>query len=301
MAQQQPDIVVLYGDRLELLPIATAAVLTRTPIAHVCGGDVTEGALDEQVRHAVTKMAHLHFPSTPLSARRVRQMGEDPTRIHCVGDPALDHFVHGEHASPNELTELLGFTPDHRTLLITLHPETASGSTMSLQSAEFCSALQDFEGSLVITAPAPDPGHQTVRTAMERLASQHPRAVFIESLGSRRYRGLLKRVGAMAGNSSSGIIEAASVPLPVVNVGDRQAGRERAPNVIDVPFNASAIRQALQTALSQQFRQSLQRLNNPYGDGNAAQRITAVLKALPPRDELLRKRWFQPDESMAVS
>ena len=141
-AKLKPQIVVLYGDRLELLPIASAAVVTRRPIAHLCGGDVTEGAIDDQVRHAVTKMSHLHFPSTECSAARVLQMGEEPWRVHMVGDPALDHFTRGDHASADELAALLGFRPDKRTLLVTFHCATLEASDMPRQAAELAAALR---------------------------------------------------------------------------------------------------------------------------------------------------------------
>ena len=290
----QPDVAVVYGDRLELLPIVTAAVITRTPVAHLCGGDVTGGAFDEQVRHAVTKMAHLHFPSSERSAARILQMGEEPWRVHNVGDPALDHFVRGDCASAGELAALLGFVPDRTTLLVTFHPVTLEAEDMPRQAAELAAALEQYAGPVVLTAPAPDPGSGPIRRELERLAAARPQTVFVESLGSRRYRGLLRLVGAMVGNSSSGLNEAPCVPLPAVNIGNRQRGRDRAANVVDVSPERSAIRHGIADALSAEFRASLARGSSPYGDGCTAPRVLNVLAASSSRQRLLGKQFCAP-------
>jgi UDP-hydrolysing UDP-N-acetyl-D-glucosamine 2-epimerase len=287
----KPDLLILYGDRLELLPIATAALITDTPTAHLCGGDLTEGAIDDRVRHSVTKLAHLHFPSSARSAERILQMGEEPWRVHVAGDPALDHFVRGGQAGDAELAEVLGFVPDERTVLVTLHPTTMEAAQVPAEAAALTTALLAHDGRVVVTAPAPDPGADAIRAAMERLRSARAGVVFVESLGSRRYRAVMKRVGAMVGNSSSGLNEAPCVPLPVVNVGRRQAGRDRAANVIDVEPDAAAICAALARALSPSFRAALVGLESPYGDGHAAARILAQLVSLPTRERLLGKRF----------
>jgi len=290
-AKLKPHVVVVYGDRLELLPIVSAAVVTRTPVAHLCGGDVTEGAIDEQVRHAVTKMAHLHFPSTERSAARVLQMGEEPWRVHMAGDPAVDHFTRGDHASAEELAALLGFRPDKRTLLVTFHSATLEAADMPRQAAELAAALHDYGGSLVITAPAPDPGSAAVRREMERLAKTRADTVFAESLGSRNYRGLLRLVGAMVGNSSSALNEAPCVPLPAVNIGSRQQGRDRTINVLDASPQRTDIQTAIAKALSNEFRATLAHVRSPYGDGHAAERIIDVLAERALDERLLRKRF----------
>ena len=301
LAELRPDVVVLNGDRHELLPMAAAAVLARTPIAHVAGGDVTEGALDEQVRHAVTKMAHLHFPSTALSAARVRQMGEEPWRVHAVGDPALDAFVRGPRTSADELARELGFRPDRSTLLVTLHPVTVAGGAGTGEVAALLAALSRHQGPVVITGPSPDPGAEAIRQAMESFATSRPRTVFRESLGTARYRGLMQLVGAMVGNSSSGLIEAPSVPLPAVNIGERQRGRERARNVIDVAPEPEAVAAAIAQALSPRFREPLAGLANPYGDGHAAARVVEVLASMPDTGRLLRKAFVDDPPRAAAS
>lgn len=287
----RPDIVALYGDRHELLPIATAAVLTQTPIAHLCGGDLTEGAIDDQVRHAVTKMAHLHFPSSEDAAAKIRQMGEEPWRVHCVGDPSLDRFVRDEAIPVSALSRDLGFTPDHKTLLVTFHPPTLEKRDLPRQVAELVAALEDYDGPIVITAPAPDAGQEFIRAALQEFVRCHPQARFVESLGNRRYWGLMRVVGAMVGNSSSGLNDAPCIPLPVVNIGRRQDGRLRGANVLDVAPQRQAIAQAIQTALRPEFRAGLQGLNSPYGDGHASERIVRVLADLPARNILLQKQF----------
>lgn len=292
--EARPELVVLYADRVELLSFAIAAVQARVPIAHLCGGDITEGAVDEQVRHAITKLAHLHFPSTRSAGARVVQMGEEPWRVCVSGDPALDRLVRGDRAGLEELTELLGFSPDRSTLLVTLHPSTVSQGLVERETSALVAALASFDGPVVITAPAPDAGSETIQAAWDELVRTRPRTRFIPSLGSRRYRALLAVVGAVVGNSSSGIIEAASVPVPAVNIGERQAGRERARNVIDVPADGTAISGAIARALSESFRASLAGLDNPYGDGRSAARVIERLASAPPHDALLRKRFIEP-------
>jgi UDP-hydrolysing UDP-N-acetyl-D-glucosamine 2-epimerase len=293
LAAEQPDLLLLYGDRHELLPLANAALLAGTPIAHLCGGDVTLGAFDEQVRHALTKLAHLHFASSARSAARIRQMGEEPWRVHDVGDPSLDHFRRGERARAEELAAVLGFVPDLRSLLVTWHPTTLALGDLQADTQALLHALASHPGGIVFTAPAPDPGSDEIRRALQTFVAGHPRSVFVESLGSRRYRGLLALCGAMVGNSSSGLSEAPCVPLPVVNVGDRQAGRDRARNVIDVPAETSAIQHAIESALSPAFRAALAGLESPYGDGRSSTRIVEILARLPDRATLLSKRFVE--------
>jgi UDP-hydrolysing UDP-N-acetyl-D-glucosamine 2-epimerase len=288
---------VLYGDRLELLPIATAAVIAHVPIAHVSGGDITEGAIDEQVRHALTKMAHLHFPHTPGATRRVLQMGEEPWRVTTVGDPLLDAFVHGPRPTPDALADTLGFVPDARTLVVTFHPPTLELDALPAQLDALCTALNRYDGSVVITAPAPDPGADMIRESLTALARSRPRTVFVESLGGYRFRGLLHCAGAVVGNSSSGLIEAPAAQLGAVNLGARQHGRERAANVIDAPLEPDAITAAIHTALSPAFRASLAHVTSPYGRGDAAPTIArTIARALSThtRDALLRKRFTEP-------
>lgn len=290
-AKVRPSAVVVLGDRLELLAVAIATVTTRTPLVHLCGGDVTEGALDEQVRHALTKIAHVHFPATETSAARILQMGEEAWRVHLVGDPALDHFRRSEGVDPIELEAMLGFLPGRDTLLVTQHAVTVALDGSRREADELAAALAEYPGSIVVTAPSPDPGSAAVREVMAGVVRARRNAVFAESLGSRRYRALLELVGAMVGNSSSGLIEAASAGLPVVNIGQRQQGRERGANVIDTLPERSSIAAAIRRAVAPEFRESLAGIPNPYGDGRTSGRIVDVLANLPGTERLLTKRF----------
>jgi UDP-hydrolysing UDP-N-acetyl-D-glucosamine 2-epimerase len=286
---RRPDVVVGLGDRHELLAVALAATLCRVPIVHISGGDVTAGVWDDAVRHAVSKLSHWHFPANAIAAARLRQMGEADERLHVVGDPAVDHFVRGQAATGAELADVCGFGPDARTLVVTYHPPTGNPERLEPELSALLTALRQHDGGVVLTGPAPEPGHVRIRSAWEQLAARRPQTVFVESLGGYRYRGLLRLAGAMLGNSSSGLIEAACVPLPAINVGDRQAGRERGGNVLDVAGDPAAVIAALQRALDPDFRRSLRADDQPYGDGWAARRIVASLLQLPDRQTLLAK------------
>ncbi|HZS42490.1 MAG TPA: UDP-N-acetylglucosamine 2-epimerase, partial [Polyangia bacterium] len=237
------------------------------------------------------------FPSSERSARRILQMGEEPWRVHAVGDPALDQFTRGTRAGVEELERDLGFRPDRATLLVTFHPATLDGAGVAAQADELVAALRAHAGTIVVTAPAPDPGAERIRAAVEQLARERGGVAFVESLGSHRYRGLMALAGAMVGNSSSGLNEAPCAELPVVNVGDRQAGRDRAANVLDVAPERQAIAAGIARALDPAFRASLAGLRSPYGDGHTAARVLRVLAELPPRERLLRKHFVEPSSS----
>jgi UDP-hydrolysing UDP-N-acetyl-D-glucosamine 2-epimerase len=288
----RPDVVVLTADRWELLPLSTAATLAAVPIVHLFGGDITAGAIDDQVRHAVTKLAHVHVPASAGSAARIRQLGEEPWRIHFVGDPGLDQFVRGRAASREELASFFGFAPGATTLLVTFHPTTVlAPAAIRHEVSELVAALGRHAGPVVVTAPAADPGEDIVRDALERFASGRRDTVFVESLGGVRYRGLMRVAGAVVGNSSSGIVEAPCVPVPSVNIGDRQAGRERSPSVLDVPAERGAIAGAIDRALSSAFRAALSAPAS--ADGRASTRVVDALATLPSRERLLAKRFVQ--------
>jgi UDP-hydrolysing UDP-N-acetyl-D-glucosamine 2-epimerase len=283
------DALLLLGDRFEMLAAGVAAVPLGLPVIHVHGGEVTEGAFDDRSRHALTKLSHLHFVATPRSAERVHQMGEEAWRVRVSGAPGLDELVDFEPLPRPELERLIGLTLDEPPLLVTFHPATLEGDAKG-QARTLVDVLAGA-GPVVMTAPNADPGSKDVLDVLRAFAAGARHAVLVESLGHHAYLSLLSMAAAMVGNSSSGIIEAPSFALPVVNVGCRQAGRERAANVIDVPVDAAAIRRAIAHALDPAFRQSLIGMTNPYGDGRAGQRIADALPALLARPDLLVKRF----------
>jgi UDP-hydrolysing UDP-N-acetyl-D-glucosamine 2-epimerase len=290
-ARRRPDLVVVLGDRYEMLSAALAALPFGLPVAHLHGGEVTEGAIDEQVRHAITKLAHLHFPAAEPYAARVRQLGEEPWRVHCCGAPGLDRLRAGGSLSRAEIGERLGRPLGRPTLLVTFHPETLAVADVPRQVEELVAALEKVDGEIIVTAPGADTGYRAITTGLERLAGHRPLTRLGATLGDEVYTSLLREADVMVGNSSSGLIEAPSFGLPVVNVGDRQRGRLRAANVIDVAADRAAIAGAIRSALDPAFRHRLAGLVNPYGDGHAAPRIARVLREVELGPRLTRKRF----------
>jgi UDP-N-acetylglucosamine 2-epimerase (non-hydrolysing)/GDP/UDP-N,N'-diacetylbacillosamine 2-epimerase (hydrolysing) len=284
----RPDLLLLIADRYEMLAPASVAVALRIPIAHIEGGEVSQGAIDDQVRNALTKLAHIHFTSTPTARRRVIAMGEEPWRVHHAGAPSLDHLRRSTLLSRQELEAKLGLTLTPPTLLAAWHPVTILRDTNAEADALF-NALAQTPGQLLFVYPNADAGSHALIERTKVLARARPHTHIFVNLDAVTYWSLLGNVDAMIGNSSSGIMEAASFALPTVNVGIRQQGRERARNVIDAPAESSAILRAITRALSPEFRKGLCGMVNPYGDGSAAQIIARVLTTVP-LDGLLIKQ-----------
>ena len=290
-ARRRPDVVVVLGDRIEMLAAAAAALPLTIPVAHLHGGEVTEGAIDEQIRHAITKLAHLHFPAAEPYARRILQMGEEPWRVHCCGAPGLDRLARLARLPRAELARRIGLRLRHPTLLVTFHPATLEPTDTAAHVEELAAALEGVEGDVVITYPGADAAHGAVIRRLESLAATRPATRIVPSLGEEIYCSLLREADAMVGNSSSGLIEAPSFGLPAVNIGSRQHGRLRAPNVIDVGPARGEIAAGIQRALHPEFRRGLAGLANPYGDGRSAPRIVEVLRRVELGPRLIRKRF----------
>jgi UDP-N-acetylglucosamine 2-epimerase (non-hydrolysing) len=290
-ARRRPDLLVVLGDRYEMLSAALAALPFALPVAHLHGGEVTEGAIDEQIRHAITKLAHLHFVAAEPYAARVRQLGEEAWRVHCCGAPGLDR-LHGRATLTREaLGARLGRPLGRPTLLVTFHPETLAAGDVPRQAEELTAALEKVEGHVVATAPGADVAARAIATALDRLAARRPATHLVATLGDDVYCSLLREADVMVGNSSSGLVEAPTFELPVVNVGERQRGRLRAANVLDVAADREAIAAAVRRALEPEFRRSLTGMVNPYGDGRAAPRIARVLREVELGPRLIRKRF----------
>lgn len=286
-----PDLLFVAGDRLELLAAASAALALKIPLAHHSGGEVTEGALDNQVRNAVTKLAHLHFVALSEHRDRLLQMGEEPWRVTVTGEPALDVIPVGDWMGREELAASLGMELRPPVVVATLHPATLGTPAQGDIVAATLIALEELPATVVFTAPNADPEHGPVLTAIRAFVDRHrERCRLVASLGQRRYHSLLAQADLMVGNSSAAILEAPSFKLPAVNVGERQRGRTRAANVIDAA-DAGEVAPALRRALAPEFRASLADLVNPYGDGRASERIVAVLKEVDLGPALLAKRF----------
>lgn len=293
LSRHRPDILVLYGDRYELMAPALVATALNIPIAHVCGGDLTEGAIDNQVRHALTKLSHLHFVVLEEHARRVRQMGEEAWRVFLTGEPALDFLNELKLMSQKELADSLGMELTPPVAIVTFHPEAAGEIPVEKQVDGLLSALDHLPGTLVFTSPGADAGYGHVIDRLRDFVRTHRNSKFFSSLGRQRYYRLMALADVMLGNSSSGIWEAPSFALPVVNVGERQRGRFRVGNVIDVGFDPDAISEAIQQALDPKFRASLREMRNPYGDGHASERIVEELKRVNLDCRLLREHFAE--------
>jgi len=294
-ARRRPDLILVLGDRIEMLSAAVAALPLTIPVAHVHGGEVTEGAIDEQARHAITKLSHLHFPAAEPYARRILQMGEEPWRVHCCGAPGLDRLTRVGTLSREELARRIGLPLRRPTLLVTFHPVTLEVGATAAHVDALAAALETADGDVVITYPGADALHGTVIRRLEALAGGRPGTRMVTGLGEDTYCSLLREADVMIGNSSSGLIEAPSFGLPVVNIGSRQRGRLRAANVIDVGPAAEEIRAGLRRALEPAFRRSLAGMANPYGDGRAAPRIVEVLERTELGPRLTQKRFVDLD------
>jgi UDP-hydrolysing UDP-N-acetyl-D-glucosamine 2-epimerase len=285
----------VLGDRFEVLAAASAALPLRIPLAHVHGGESSEGSFDESIRHALTKLSHLHFASAEPHARRIRQLGEEPWRILVSGAPGLDALRDLEPLGDAALEQRLGMRLNGPTLLVTYHPATLDPGDVRTRTTELLAAVDASGLAAVFTYPNADPGGLAVRELIDDYVGRHDRASAVPSLGTQAYASLMLRAAAMVGNSSSGIIEAPTAKLPVVNVGVRQQGRLRAANVIDVTDDRDAILAGIRTAVSPDFRASLDTVVNPYGDGRASARIVERLKQVELGPRLLVKRFCDLD------
>ena len=288
----RPDVLLLLGDRFEIHAAATAAMVARVPIAHIHGGEATEGAIDEAIRHAVTKMAHLHFVSAEAYRRRVIQLGEAPERVFLVGAAGLDNIERLQLLDEKKLEDALGVALG-RFLLVTYHPATLAPAAAAGGAAELLAALDRFpDYSVLFTGTNADPGGAEIRGLIEAYAKAQPgRVILRESLGQLLYLSALKASAAVVGNSSSGILEAPSLGVPTVNLGDRQRGRLRAASVIDCAETKDGIAAAIARALDPRFRAGLDPAATPYGAPGAARRIRDVLRAYP-LDGILVKAFY---------
>ncbi|MBI5887055.1 MAG: UDP-N-acetylglucosamine 2-epimerase (hydrolyzing) [Deltaproteobacteria bacterium] len=292
LARLAPDIMVVLGDRYEILAAAQAAMAARIPIAHIHGGESTEGAIDEAVRHAVTKMSHLHFVAAEPYAKRVVQLGEDPSRVFNFGAPGIDNIKRLKLLSKAELEASIGFELGAKSLLVTYHPVTLSKDGAEGPLCELFTALDRFpEAKVIITSPNADAGGRSMAALIEGYAAKNPKRVkAVTSLGQLRYLSAMSLADALVGNSSSGIIEAPAFKKPAVNIGERQHGRLKASSVIDCAETADAIAGAIKKAVSPEFKATLGATVSLYGDGNASMRIKDCLRDVDLGD-ILRKKF----------
>ncbi len=288
LKRQQPEGLILVGDRFETASAALAATLVRVPIIHLHGGEETEGAIDNVLRHAISKLSHLHFTSHAEHTARLIAMGEDPATVHTVGAPGLDNLHRRDLPGRAELERDLALLLAPPVVIVTLHPSTL-GASPADEVAAVTGAMDAVEATYVITLPNTDPGSEATRAGL-LAAAKKPRRIAVEALGARRYWGLMRVADAMLGNSSSAAVEAPAIGLPAVNVGDRQKGRLRGGNLVDAPVDAHAVTAALKTALSDSFRQAAATAPCPFGKGHASERILEVIRHWSPPIPPVKRR-----------
>jgi UDP-hydrolysing UDP-N-acetyl-D-glucosamine 2-epimerase len=289
LGQMRPDILLLIADRYEMLAPASVALALRIPIAHIEGGEISEGAIDDAVRNALTKMSHIHFTSTVEARRRVIAMDEEEWRVHRAGAPSLDHLRRTTLHKREVLESQLKIDLEKPSILVAYHPVTIARDTVQ-EAAPLFEALASLPDQILFCYPNADAGsRELIARARSFSASSRNSHVFV-NLDALTYWSLLRQVDVFLGNSSSGIMETPSLALPTVNVGLRQQGRERARNIIDAPPDVHAILEALRVAKAPDFRDSLRGMTNPYGDGSASEKIVQVLTTVPLSHELLMKR-----------
>jgi UDP-hydrolysing UDP-N-acetyl-D-glucosamine 2-epimerase len=287
--QMRPDLLLLIADRYEMLAPASVALALRIPIVHIEGGEISEGAIDDAVRNALTKMSHIHFTSTQAARDRVIAMGEEPWRVHRAGAPSLDHLRRQTLFTREQVESRLRVELKHPAILVAYHPVTLARDTVREADALF-EALENLPDQILFCYPNADAGSRNLIERARTFAASRDAAHVFVNLDALTYWSLLKQVDVLVGNSSSGIMESASFALPTVNVGLRQQGRERARNVIDAAPEVRAILKAIATAKGTDFRRSLQGMTNPYGEGVASEKIVEVLTTVPLGEELLLKR-----------
>ncbi len=299
-----PDIIVVLGDRFEIFSAVSAALPFRIPVAHIHGGESTEGAMDEVIRHAITKMSHIHFVSTERYRQRIIQMGENSEHVFCFGAPGLDSMKKIKLLAKDELMKNLDITDSLPIGLVTYHPVTLEKNAASQQMDELLRALGEIEDMFwIFTLPNADMEGLTIMKKIKEFVWCYPKnSKVFASLGRLRYLSLLAYVAVMVGNSSSGIIEAASFKLPVVNIGDRQKGRIHAENVIDIlQCTTSEIRAGIHEACSEKFVRSLENLENPYGNGQTSEQIVHTLKHISLGEDLIKKHFHEIEWTGTVS
>lgn len=294
-SQLAPDILVVLGDRFEILAAATSAMVARIPIAHIHGGEATEGLIDEAIRHAVTKMSHLHFVATDEYRRRVIQLGENPSRVFEVGGLGLDNLDRLELLSLEDLEKSIGFKFLTRNLLITFHPVTLENNGAALQLNELLVALKNLENTgLIFTLPNSDTDGRVLIEMVQEFVKNHPNAKAYQSLGQLKYLSCMRLVDGVIGNSSSGLIEAPSLKKGTINIGERQEGRIKSKSVIDCEPNRDAITKSLNTLYSKSFQKTLKTIINPYGKPGASDKVVEILRTTN-LEGLLRKKFYDMD------
>lgn len=286
----KPDMLLILGDRYEIFAAATCAMTMNIPIAHISGGEVTEGAMDEQIRHAITKMAHIHFPGSEYYAENIRKMGEESWRIFNVGDPGIENIKNTKLMTKEEIKKDLDIDIDEETLLITYHPVTLEIEGLPSQISNLLEALSKLDKKMIITYPNADHGSDYIIKELSRFSKENNNVHLFKNLGSKRYLSIMKNCGAVVGNSSSALVEASYLKVPVVDIGNRQKGRLKAENIISCSNACKDIVSSINKSISSEFREKVKETKSLYGEGNTSEEIVKVLKQIDIDDKLLKKK-----------
>ena len=292
LTELNPDIIILLGDRFELLGLASAALIHSIPIAHIHGGEITEGAFDDSIRHAITKLSSIHFVSTEVYRKRIIQLGENPSKIFNVGGMGVDAINKVVLLDKKTLQKELGVSLMQKNILITYHPVTnISKEESNKEFLEIIKAVSKLKDTLqIFTMPNFDPGNIFIREKIKEYANNNHNVFFFESLGQIKYYTCLSLFDALIGNSSSGLLEAPSFNIATINIGNRQKGRLRSNSVIDVDANNKKIYKSILSIYSKSFKEKIKNNKNPYGNGNASKKIFSILKKIELKD--LKKKPF---------
>ncbi|MDL5246473.1 UDP-N-acetylglucosamine 2-epimerase [Leptospira weilii] len=288
----KPDLIVVLGDRFEIFAAVSTALIAKIPVAHIHGGETTEGAFDESIRHSITKMSHLHFTAAEEYKKRVIQLGENPESVFNVGGLGVDSIRHLNLMNRSELESSLEFRFGSKNLLVTFHPETLDSKSPREQFEELLKALHHLDDtSILFTLPNADTGSREIINSIHRFVNTHKNSAAYASLGQKRYFSCMQFMDGVVGNSSSGLLEVPTFRKGTVNIGRRQEGRLKAKSIIDCEFEEKSILDAIQKLYSKQFQDLLSAVKNPYGEGNASSKILDVLKTIS-LDQILQKKFF---------
>ncbi len=289
----QPDVLVVLGDRYEIFSAVSAAMIARIPISHLHGGETTEGAFDESIRHSITKMSHLHFTATDEYKNRVIQLGEHPEKVFNVGGLGIDNIKKLELLSKGEFENSIDFKLNKKNIIVTFHPVTLEESTASEQFQTLLNVINELkETNIIFTKANSDTDGRVINSMIDEYVKNNPmKSIAFTSLGQLRYLSALQYVDAMIGNSSSGLIEAPSFKIGTINIGDRQKGRIMADSVIDCDSDMKSIKNAFKKLYSNEFKTVLSDVSNPYGDGGASKKIKDVIKKVS-LDDILKKSFY---------
>ena len=289
----KPDFIMVLGDRFELLAVAQVALVSRIPIVHLAGGDVTEGAFDEAIRHSITKMSQLHFVTNKESEKRVHQLGEDPENIHLVGNPGLDHLNSLKLMEKNELEKSLRYSFKSKNILVTFHSVTLDNAPSVNSFSALLEALDSLgeDIGIIFTRPNSDTEGRQLIKMLDEYVEDRSNCIVYTSLGQLRYLSTVALVDVVVGNSSSGILEVPSLKTATVNIGDRQKGRLRADSIIDCEPITENIKESIQQA----FKLDCSTVVNPYGDGNTTERVLKVLREINHPERLIKKHFYDID------